>query len=97
MTPEYGSELSRALLKIALECMWIDHLDEAFEARWDHVRAAVLGEPRQGLFAMRLKGLSRTFGSYARARRGGRLSAGATPSRSHVMCSVISCTGSEPR
>lgn len=52
MTPRYASQLSRALLKSALECAWIDHGGVTFEPRFDHVREAVLGEPRDGFFLM---------------------------------------------
>ncbi|MGH9171200.1 MAG: hypothetical protein ACRD0Z_10075 [Acidimicrobiales bacterium] len=52
MTPRYGSELSRALLKSALECAWLDHGVMMLEPRFDHVRAAVLGEARDGFFLM---------------------------------------------
>jgi hypothetical protein len=51
-TPRYASELSRALLKCALECAWIDHSDGILEERFDHVRAAVLGQPRDGFIAV---------------------------------------------
>lgn len=52
MTPRYASQLSRAMLKSALECSWIDHGNMMLEPRFDHVREAVLGEPRGGFFAM---------------------------------------------
>ena len=52
MTPRYASELSRALLKSALECAWIDHGDLMLDMRYDHARAAVLGEPRFGFFGL---------------------------------------------
>jgi hypothetical protein len=52
MTPRYASQLSRGLLKSALECSWIDHGKIMLEPRFDHIRAAVLGEPRDGLFVM---------------------------------------------
>ncbi len=52
MTARYASELSRALLKSALECVWIDHGKVALEQRFDHVREAVLGKPRDGYFVM---------------------------------------------
>lgn len=51
LTPRYGSELSRALLKAALECAWIDHGEATLEEGFDHVRDAILGEPRDGFFA----------------------------------------------
>jgi hypothetical protein len=50
MTPSYASELSRALLKMALECAWADHAEMMLEPRFDHVREAVLGKPRDGYF-----------------------------------------------
>lgn len=52
LTPGYGSELARALLKSALECAWIDHGKATLEERFDHVRDAILGEPRDGFFAV---------------------------------------------
>lgn len=52
MTPRYASQLSRALLKSALEYAWIDHGETTLESRFDHVREAVLGEPRDGYFMM---------------------------------------------
>lgn len=55
MTPRYAAELSNALLKTALECAWIDHGEMMLEARFDHVRQAVRGEPRDGFFALGLK------------------------------------------
>ncbi len=55
MTPRYACQLSRALLKSALECAWLDHGQAMLEPKWDHVRAAVLGEPRAGFFAVLAK------------------------------------------
>jgi hypothetical protein len=55
MTPRYASELSRALLKSAFECAWIDHGAMILEPRFDHVREAVLGNPRDGYFAVARK------------------------------------------
>lgn len=52
MTPRYGSDLSRALLKAALELSWLDHGATILEPQFDHLRAAVLGEPRNGFFAV---------------------------------------------
>jgi len=52
MTPRYGSELSRALLKSALECAWMDHGEAILEERYNHVRDAILGEPRDGFFTL---------------------------------------------
>lgn len=52
MTPRYASELSRALLKSALECSWLDHGEMMLEARFDHIREAVLGTLRGGFFVM---------------------------------------------
>ena len=48
LTPRYVSQLSRSLLKSALECAWLDHGEMMLEARFDHVREAVLGEPGDG-------------------------------------------------
>lgn len=56
MTPRYGSQLSRALLKSALECAWVDHGKLVLAHQFDHVREAVLGEPRNGFFLMMAKG-----------------------------------------
>jgi HNH endonuclease len=55
MTPRYASELSRALLKSALECAWLDHGAMVREPRFDHLREAVLGNPRDGYFAVARK------------------------------------------
>jgi hypothetical protein len=52
LTPRYASELSRAVLKSALECAWFDHGESVFESRFDHVRSAVLGTPRNGFIAI---------------------------------------------
>ena len=52
MTPRYASVLSRGVLKSALECAWLDHGKKMLEPRFDHIRSAVLGEPRVGYFAM---------------------------------------------
>ncbi len=52
MTPRYASTLSRALLKAAIECAWIDHGEKVLGPEWDHVRDAVLGLERQGYFAV---------------------------------------------
>jgi hypothetical protein len=40
------------VLKGALECAWIDHSDGILEEPFDHVRAAVLGQPRDGFLAV---------------------------------------------
>ena len=56
LTPRYASQLSRALLKSALECAWIDHGETTLEPEFDHIREAVLGEPRTGYFMMATKG-----------------------------------------
>lgn len=55
MTARYASDLSRALLKSAFECAWIDHKEMMLERRFDHIRDAVLGASREGFFAMGLK------------------------------------------
>lgn len=63
MTPRYAALLSRALLKQALECAWLDSGNEAFGPRYDHIRAAVLGSARNGYLALSLHGdLERTGG-----------------------------------
>ncbi len=51
MTPTYASELSRSLLKMAIECAWLDHGEKILGPEWDHVRDAILGSKRQGYFA----------------------------------------------
>jgi HNH endonuclease len=51
-TPRYASKLSRALLKAALECAWLEHGEMILEPRFDHVREAVLGQPRDGFLAI---------------------------------------------
>jgi hypothetical protein len=56
MTARYGSELSRALLKTALELAWIDHGETMHEPKFDHIRHAILGSPRSGFFAAANRG-----------------------------------------
>lgn len=56
LTPRYTSELSRALLKSAFECAWFDFHEAILEPRFDHVRAAVLGQPRDGFLAVGHRG-----------------------------------------
>lgn len=51
MTAHHASELSRAILKSAFECAWLDHGEMMLEERFDHIREAVLGVPRDGFFA----------------------------------------------
>ena len=48
MTARYASDLSRALLKSALEFAWIDHGLATLDADYDHLRRAVLGDAREG-------------------------------------------------
>ena len=55
MTRRYAAMLSRALLKSALEAAWIDHGPAVLEPRFDHVRQAVLGQPRDGFFTVMTK------------------------------------------
>lgn len=52
MTQRYTSELSRALLKSAFECAWFDYGETILGRRFDHIRAAVLGQPRDGFLAV---------------------------------------------
>jgi len=52
LTPNYASELSRALLKSALEAAWLDHGEMMLEPRFDHIREAILGEPRDGFIVL---------------------------------------------
>lgn len=42
LTPKYLRELSRAVLKIALEFAYLDHGADVFEPRFDHVRDVIL-------------------------------------------------------
>lgn len=55
MTPRYGSEVSRALLKSGFECSWFQHGLDLFGPHYDHIRAAVLGKPRNGTVLMMRK------------------------------------------
>jgi hypothetical protein len=50
MTPRHCALLSRALLKAAFECAWLDHGEMMLEDRFDHAREAILGKPRDGFF-----------------------------------------------
>ncbi len=52
LKPAYSSKLSRALLKCAMEYGWLEHGEQMLDASYDHIRDAVLGEPRDGFFAM---------------------------------------------
>ncbi len=52
LTPKHASELSRVLLKIGLELLWLDHRELALSTSLDHVRDAVLGAPRRGFFSV---------------------------------------------
>jgi hypothetical protein len=52
MTSRYCSLLSRALLKSALECAWLDHGAAVLEKPFDHLRKRVLGTPGDGFFAI---------------------------------------------
>jgi hypothetical protein len=52
LTTRYAATLSRALLKAALECAWLDHGDLVYEGHFDHVRDAVLGRPRSGFVSV---------------------------------------------
>ena len=55
MTTRYASELSRALLKSALECVWVDHGEATLDPDYDHVREVVLGKKRDGFLLMGAK------------------------------------------
>lgn len=57
MTPRYVAKLSRAVLKAALECAWIDHGETVLEPRFDPCRAIVLGRPFDGFVALGKKGV----------------------------------------
>jgi hypothetical protein len=52
LTPRLASVLSRSLLKSALELAWKDLGQEVLLEKFDHVREAVLGAPRDGYFMM---------------------------------------------
>ena len=52
LTPRYCGRISSALLKIALECAWLEHGDRMLRTEFDHVRSAALGEPRDGYLAI---------------------------------------------
>lgn len=52
LTSRHASELSRALFKIGLELLWLDNPTVAFSPDLDHIRAATLGAPRDGFFAV---------------------------------------------
>lgn len=57
LTAKYLAELSRAVLKIAFECAYLDHGDELFASRFDHVRGVVLGQrDHHGEIALALNG-----------------------------------------
>lgn len=51
LTGAYATRLSAALLKAALECVWLDHGDQVFGTEFDHIRSAVLGGARDGFVA----------------------------------------------
>jgi hypothetical protein len=50
LTAAYASMLSRALLKTALEVIWLEEGEGALDESFDYVRDAVLGKPRDGYF-----------------------------------------------
>ena len=52
LTPRYAAKLSRALLKLAYECAWLDHGVSILDEGFDHVRDAILGAPFDGFFAV---------------------------------------------
>ena len=52
VTSRLASQLSRALLKMAVELLWLDDRELAQSPDLDHVRARVLGETSAGFFAM---------------------------------------------
>lgn len=54
-TERYASDLSRALLKSALECGWLDHGKRILDPSLDHVRQAVLGARRDGYIVIAAK------------------------------------------
>jgi hypothetical protein len=51
-TPRYAADLSRSLLKMAFESAWKDHGNRMYEATFDQLRGAILGEPFGGFFAL---------------------------------------------
>lgn len=56
LTPDYVSRLSRAVLKSALECAWLDHGEAVLGHEFDHVREAILGTPRDGFVVVPRRG-----------------------------------------
>lgn len=56
LTTGYAAQLSRALLKVALELAWLDHGERMLEPSYDHLRGAVLGEPFDGFVALGKEG-----------------------------------------
>lgn len=52
MTARNAARLARALLKIGLELAWIDHGEIILGDDYDHIRAAVLGEPFDGFIIL---------------------------------------------
>ena len=56
LIPRYISELSRAMLKSAFECAWLDHGPKVYEQRYDGIRNAILGAPHDGFLTVARKG-----------------------------------------
>jgi hypothetical protein len=56
LTQRYAAELSRALIKSALECAWLDHGEETLDPSFDGIRSAVLDESRDGFIVMLKQG-----------------------------------------
>lgn len=54
---KYAASLTRALLKMGLALVWHDYGTVALDAKYDHVREAVLGAPFAGRLAVAKKGL----------------------------------------
>lgn len=55
MTPKVISCLRAALLKAALESVWLDHGEFALDPGFDHVRRAIAGVPGAGFVLVRSK------------------------------------------
>ena len=56
LTERHASEVSRAVLKAALEAAWLDHGETMFQAQFDHIRDNVLGTARSGFILISKSG-----------------------------------------
>ena len=67
LTERYLAELSRAVLKIAVECAYLDHREKVFASRFEHVRGVVLGQrDHHGEIAWLSTATAKTCGCSAR-------------------------------